>query len=109
LANQIYNVAVGINQFLPIKVKSFIGGTDAREDRKALQNGEANIAIGTPGRLKQMIERKWLSTNHVKLIILDEADEMINGFQEAMRDIFAELSIDTQVCLISATMPREVL
>jgi len=53
-----------------------------------------------------MIERKWLKTDHIKLIILDEADEMINGFQEAMRDIFAELSSDTQVCLISATMPK---
>lgn len=67
------------------------------------------MAIGTPGRMKQMIEKKWLKTDHVKLIILDEADEMINGFQEDMKDIFAELSTDTQVCLISATMPREVL
>jgi translation initiation factor 4A len=74
---------------LRLGVKPFIGGTDAREDRKALQNGEANIAIGTPGRMKQMIDRKWLKTDHIKLIILDEADEMINGFQEAMRDIFA--------------------
>ncbi len=89
LANQIYGVAVGLNEFLNLKIKSFIGGTDAREDRKALQNGEANIAIGTPGRMKQMIERQWLKTDHIKLVILDEADEMINGFQEAMRDIFA--------------------
>lgn len=56
-----------------------------------------------------MIQRKWLQTDHIKLVILDEADEMINGFQEALRDIFAELSGDTQVCLISATMPKEVL
>jgi translation initiation factor 4A len=59
--------------------------------------------------MKQMIDRKWLKTDHIKLIILDEADEMINGFQEAMRDIFAEVPADTQVCLISATMPKEVL
>lgn len=56
-----------------------------------------------------MMDKKWLKTDHVKLIILDEADEMINGFQQAMRDIFGELSGDTQVCLISATMPKEVL
>jgi superfamily II DNA/RNA helicase len=56
-----------------------------------------------------MIERGWLKTDHIKLVILDEADEMINGFQEAMRDIFAEVPGDTQVCLISATMPKEVL
>lgn len=82
-------MAIKLNEFLRLGVKPFIGGTDAREDRKALQNGEANIAIGTPGRMKQMIDRKWLKTDHIKLIILDEADEMINGFQEAMRDIFA--------------------
>jgi len=80
LANQIYLVALGLSQYSKISVKPFVGGTDTREDRKALQNGEANIGIGTPGRIKQMIERKWLKTDHIKLIILDEADEMINGF-----------------------------
>ena len=74
LANQHFKVADKLNEFLKLGIKSFIGGTDAREDRKALQNGEANIAIGTPGRIKQMMEKKWLKTDHIKLIILDEAD-----------------------------------
>lgn len=40
---------------MKLKVKSFVGGTDTSQDRKALQNGDVNVAIGTPGRLKQMI------------------------------------------------------
>jgi translation initiation factor 4A len=56
-----------------------------------------------------MLERKWLVGDHIKLVILDEADEMINGFTEALKDIFAYLPGDTQVCLVSATMPNEVI
>lgn len=69
-----------MNQYLKLNIKPFVGGTDTREDKKALQNGEVHVGIGTPGRVKQMIDRKWLKTDHLKLIILDEADEMIKGF-----------------------------
>lgn len=48
-------MAIRLNEFLNVGVKSFIGGTDTSQDRKALKNGEVNIAIGTPGRVKQMI------------------------------------------------------
>ena len=55
LANQIYEVAVGLNSYLQLGVKLFVGGTNTRDDRQALQNGQVNIAIGTPGRMWQML------------------------------------------------------
>jgi len=50
-----------------------------------LKNGDVNVAIGTPGRIKQMIERKFFKTDHLKLLILDEADHMLETFTEAMQ------------------------
>lgn len=63
--------------FTGIKIKSFVGGTDTKDDKKALLNGDVNIAIGTPGRIQAMIDRKFFKTDHIKLLILDEADHMI--------------------------------
>lgn len=54
-----------------------IGGTNVREDMKALQDGP-QIVVGTPGRVQDMIQRRVLKTDSIKQFVLDEADEMLS-------------------------------
>ena len=66
--------------------------------------------MGTPGRIYDMINRGAIKTNHVKILILDEADEMLSyGFKDQIYNIFRQLPADIQVGLYSATLPPEVL
>ena len=65
---------------------------------------------GTPGRVFDLIRRNALNTSHLKTMILDEADEMLNrGFKEQIYDIYRFLPPSTQVVLMSATLPQSVL
>jgi ATP-dependent RNA helicase len=68
------------------------------------------IVSGTPGRLVDMIKRKNLRTKAIKMMIVDEADEMLNqGFVEQIYEIYRYLPHSTQVVLVSATLPQGVL
>jgi translation initiation factor 4A len=108
LANQIYGVVVSLSSFMNIKVHCCIGGTAVREDMRILRDG-VHVVVGTPGRVNDMIQRRAISTNHVKLFILDEADEMLDrGFKEQVYDIFRYMPEEVQVAVFSATMPLEV-
>jgi translation initiation factor 4A len=76
---------------------------------KALQDGP-QVVVGTPGRVHDMIQRRVLKTDSMKQFVLDEADEMLSrGFTEQIYDIFQLLPQSTQVVLLSATMPQDVL
>ena len=89
-----------------MSVHCCIGGTDTKVDKKVLKDGGTQVIIGTPGRVKDMIVKNFLKTEHLKIIVLDEADEMLDrGFVEEVKEIFAYLPSDIQVCLFSATMP----
>jgi translation initiation factor 4A len=92
-----------------IECHACIGGTSVREDMKALQDGP-QVVVGTPGRVQDMIQRRVLKTDNMKMFVLDEADEMLSrGFTEQIYDIFQLLPQSTQVVLLSATMPQDVL
>ncbi|RMZ92724.1 hypothetical protein DV736_g17, partial [Chaetothyriales sp. CBS 134916] len=109
LAQQIQKVVVAIGDFMNIECHACIGGTNVREDMKALQDGP-QVVVGTPGRVQDMIQRRVLKTDNIKMFILDEADEMLSrGFTEQIYDIFQLLPQSTQVVLLSATMPQDVL
>lgn len=72
-----------------MKTRCLIGGTDLREDSKALRDGGVQVVVGTPGRIKDLINRKTLKTDHLKMVVLDEADEMLSrGFVDVVREIF---------------------
>lgn len=60
-----------------IECHACIGGTNVREDMKALQDGP-QVVVGTPGRVQDMIQRRVLKTDSMKMFILDEADEMLS-------------------------------
>merc|ERR1719152_184450 len=72
------------------------------------QRGGCHAAIGTPGRILDLIERGHLRTNRLKTVVIDEADEMLDaGFLDQMKDIFDRVPRDAQCVFVSATMPDE--
>lgn len=77
LAQQIEKVVVAIGDFMNIDCHACIGGTNVREDMTALRAGP-QVVVGTPGRVHDMIHRRVLRTDAMKLFILDEADEMLS-------------------------------
>ncbi len=77
LAQQIQKVVVAIGDFMNIECHACIGGTSVRDDMKALQEGP-QVVVGTPGRVQDMIQRRFLKTDAIKMFVLDEADEMLS-------------------------------
>ena len=109
LAQQIQKVVIALGDYMNIECHACVGGTNVREDMAKLQEG-VQVVVGTPGRVFDMINRRALRTDHIKIFCLDEADEMLSrGFKDQIYEIFQLLPQDTQVVLLSATMPAEVL
>jgi translation initiation factor 4A len=109
LAQQIQKVVIALGDFMKIQCHACIGGTNVRDDMKILEAG-AQVVVGTPGRVFDMINRGALKTDNMKMFILDEADEMLSrGFKDQIYDVFQRLPPSTQVVLLSATMPAEVM
>ena len=85
-----------------------VGGMDARREQRALMAG-AHIVVGTPGRLKDHIERGNLDLSALKIVVLDEADEMLDmGFREDLEFILDATPEDRRTLLFSATIAREI-
>ncbi len=109
LSKQTYDVLKSISALLKTKVKLLIGGTSTEQDIKDLKENVPHIIVGCPGRIHDMARRKYFDTKTVELIVLDEADEMLStGFKEQVYNIFQYLNNDVQICLFSATMPKEL-
>jgi ATP-dependent RNA helicase len=109
LAVQIQQVVLALGDYMNVQCHACIGGTSLGEDIKKLDYGQ-HIVSGTPGRVVDMILRRHLKTRNIKLLILDEADEMLNkGFKEQIYEVYRYLPPQTQVCLISATLPHAIL
>jgi translation initiation factor 4A len=112
LAQQTHQVISQIGEYLAdgqAFCHTFIGGTRVQEDLKKVQAGVI-VAVGTPGRVADIIRRGALRTESLRVLVLDEADEMLSqGFSEQIYDIFKFLPKDIQVALFSATMPDDVL
>lgn len=107
LSLQVSNVVDALSTFMNIKINLSIGGTTLRENiNELLEN--PHIVIGTPGRVLDMINKKALNTRNLKLLVVDEADEMLSKiFLNQIYDIFRFLPPDIQVGLFSATMTEE--
>jgi len=109
LAQQIQKVVLALGDYMNITCHACIGGTNVREDLKTLERG-VHVVVGTPGRVYDMMKRGALRLEAIKMFVLDEADEMLSrGFKDQIYDIFRYLSPEIQCCLLSATMPEEVL
>ena len=110
LALQIEEVFVSLTKYRKdLKILSVYGGSSIDNQMRALRKG-VNIVIGTPGRVMDLIRRKSIHLEALKIAVLDEADEMLNmGFKEDVEEIFKYTSEYKQVVLFSATMPKEIM
>jgi len=109
LAQQIQKVVLALGDFMQVTCHACIGGTNVKEDMKKLEAG-AQIVVGTPGRVSDMLMRKSFNPLSIKMFVLDEADEMLSrGFKEQIHDVFTKMPFNIQVILLSATMPDDVL
>jgi translation initiation factor 4A len=110
LAQQIEKVASAIGFYMQIRAYSATGGTPLREDLRALEKG-VHFVVGTPGRIYDLIHRGVLNRQHVCVLVLDEADQMLEDrFKEQILCILEMgFPATTQVALFSATMPDEVV
>jgi ATP-dependent RNA helicase DeaD len=90
------------------RVTAFTGGTDIRRDARALHHG-VDVAVGTPGRLCDLIERRALDLGGVEVVVLDEADEMLDmGFREALELLLGATPRERRTLLFSATLPPPI-
>ena len=109
LSRQTYNVVQQLANFMEIGAQLLIGGTSTDVDKEKLDANPPHIVIGCPGRIYDMIRRKYLKTKDIILLILDEADEMLSaGFKDQIYKIFQFMNNEVQLGLFSATMPDEL-
>ncbi len=110
LALQIKTVATSLSEYMGITCYCATGGTPLREDLKAIEKG-AQFIVGTPGRIYDLMNRKALSREHIRVLVLDEADQMLEDrFKEQIMCILQMgFPKDCQIALFSATMPEAVV
>jgi ATP-dependent RNA helicase DeaD len=91
------------------RIATCVGGMDASKERRALNAG-AHIVVGTPGRLRDHLERGALDLSALKAVVLDEADEMLDmGFREDLEEILDATPGERRTLLFSATMPKPIV
>ncbi|HKQ10422.1 MAG TPA: DEAD/DEAH box helicase, partial [Rhizomicrobium sp.] len=91
------------------RIVSCVGGMDPGRERRALSDG-AHIVVGTPGRLRDHIERRALKLTGLRCAVLDEADEMLDmGFREDLQFILETTPRDRRTLLFSATLPKAIV
>ena len=91
------------------KFASCVGGMDMREERRVLQR-RTHIVVGTPGRLRDHIERGSFDTTGLKAVVLDEADEMLDlGFREDLEFILDAAPASRRTLMFSATVPASIV
>ena len=107
LASQTKQVMDDIGRFLKVKTQLLVGGTSVENDKKQLLENTPHVVIGTPGRVHDMFRRRYLVANTMKVLVIDEADEMLSsGFKEQMYKIFQYMPNEIQIGLFSATVPE---
>ncbi|MDA8234336.1 MAG: DEAD/DEAH box helicase [Clostridia bacterium] len=108
LAVQVAEEINKIGHFKGIRALPIYGGQDINRQIRALKN-RPQIIVGTPGRLMDHMRRRTIRLQQVEMVILDEADEMLNmGFIEDIKTILEEIPKESQILLFSATMPKQI-
>ena len=97
------------NMMEGLVVQNIVGGTYVEEDMAIYSKNIPHIVVGCPGRAYDLIRRKAIDANALKMIIIDEADEMLSiGFKDQLYNIFQNFSQSIQVVLFSATLPENI-
>lgn len=109
LALQVKSELEWLYEMTGASVASCVGGMDMRTERRVLDRG-AHIVVGTPGRLRDHIERRSLDLSELKAVILDEADEMLDmGFRDDLEFILGSAPTERRTLMFSATVPRPIV
>jgi ATP-dependent RNA helicase DeaD len=108
LALQVSKAVTEYGRHLDVRVLAVYGGQPYGPQISKLNRG-VDVVVGTPGRLLDLLDRKALNIKHIKTLVLDEADEMLNmGFMEDVEKILAETPAERQTALFSATLPARI-
>ena len=109
LARQISIVMSQLSTQMGTTIKLLVGGTSLDIDRAEIAEKCPQIVVGTPGRVHDMLKRDIIKPGKIKMLVLDEADEMLSaGFKDQVYNIFQFLNGDIQVGLFSATIPTDL-
>ncbi len=109
LALQVHRELSWLYQYANARVVSCVGGMDPKSEARQLNEG-AHIVVGTPGRLRDHLERGRLKVANLKAVVLDEADEMLDlGFREDLEFILETTPAERRTLLFSATLPKEIV
>jgi translation initiation factor 4A len=110
LSSQTANVITNIGTMMKgLRVLNLVGGSSIDEDSVVLKNNVPHVITGCPGRIYDMMRRNYIHSKTVKLVVLDEADEMLSsGFKEQVYNIFQNFNSEIQVALFSATLPSYI-
>ena len=111
LVKQTVNVITSIGSMFPnLKVKSLIGGTSIQDDAEDIKEKCPQIVVGCAGRVYDMFRRKYISPKYIKMVVLDEADEMLSyGFKDQIQNILRFMNPNIQIALFSATLQRDIM
>lgn len=109
LAKQTFNVISKLSALMKnVNCQLLIGGNNHHDDMNNIAKYKPQIIVGCPGRINHLISNKSLITSHIKIIILDEADEIFSrGFEEQTYNIIANIPNNAQIGLFSATLSAE--
>lgn len=110
LTNQIASVIGSLGSMMEgLKIQVLVGGSSIDSDIDLLKKNCPHIIVGCPGRVYDMMRRNYINYKTLKLVVLDEADEMLSsGFKEQIYNIFRYFNNDIQVALFSATLPSHI-
>ena len=108
LALQVERELTWLYRHAGARICACVGGMDAQRERRALNAG-VHIVVGTPGRLRDHIERGALDVSALKIVVLDEADEMLDlGFREDLEFMLKAMPAEKRSLLFSATVPKGI-
>ena len=109
LALQVQRELSWLYHYAGARIVSCVGGMDPGRERRELADG-AHIVVGTPGRLRDHLERRALKVTSLKAVVLDEADEMLDmGFREDLQFILETTPETRRTLLFSATLPKAIV
>jgi superfamily II DNA/RNA helicase len=110
LARQIKSVVDALGRYMGIRSALLVGGISIEQNKRILKNDIPQVIVGTPGRVQDVIRRGYMNTKNFKLLVLDEADEMLSsGFKEQMSKILVHLPVSIKIGLFSATLSEELI
>jgi len=106
IADQTLHVVKTLGNYLKLNIMGVIGGKNINYN----SIGDMQILVATPGRIFDMIEKGFINMSTLKIIVLDEADQMLDkGFKEQLNEIFKYVNPSAQISIYSATMPKDIL